>query len=400
MEGESDSVDAFETVFTRTTAGYFLREFCFSKTHFKPPTKSSEVELADFVIQLDDLLMVFQVKKRKDASTDPETERSWFERKVLKKATSQVRDTVSYLRDCPPEIANDRGRRISLPQTLDPNAIVKIVVFKGSDKLPIECARQRFHESKTAGFIHMITGNDWAALTATLVTPREIADYLRERESLCRAHPTQARAVSEKALVGHFIAEKGTSAPTPDLEAIVDRLIDDTDTFDLLGLLNLFPDRITTEAPAGTVKPHDMMDAGDDYYPIVREIAKLPRTDLAAFKSRFAWAWQRAGTYATPSFTRFVSSTGIGFVFAPVPKEFEAHAQNGLMNLITAHMYEQRLRRCIGSTFVNEGEWRFISWALLDQEWQHNSEMEEYLRENPLPAVREGAVPRYRLGDS
>jgi hypothetical protein len=86
-------------------------------------------------------------------------------------------------------------------------------------------------------------------------------------------------------------------------------------------------------------------------------------------------------------------------VFAPVPKEFEAQAQNGLMNFVAAHMYEQRLRRCIGCSFVNEGEWRFISWALLDQEWQHNAEMEEYLREHPLPEVREGVVPRYRLAD-
>src|ERR1700709_1457597 len=125
MGNEPENGDAFETVFTRTTAGYFLREFCFSKTHFKPPTKASEVELADFVIQLDELLMVFQVKEREDASTDPETELSWFERKVLKKATSQIRDTVSYLRDCPPEIANDRGRRISLPKTLNSDAVVK-----------------------------------------------------------------------------------------------------------------------------------------------------------------------------------------------------------------------------------------------------------------------------------
>lgn len=397
MEAEPDSAEAFETVFTRTTAGYFLREFCFSKTHFKPPTKTSEVELADFVIQLDELLMVFQVKEREDASTDPETERSWFERKVLKKATSQIRDTVAYLRDCPPEIANDRGRCISLPKTLDLNSVVKIVVFKGSENLPVECARQRFHESKTAGFIHMISAADWAALTVTLVTPREISDYLRERETVCRAYPAEARAVSEKALVGHFIAEMGASVPTPDLEVVVDRLVDETDTFDMLRFLNLFPDRITADAPAGMVKPHDMVDAGDDYYPIVLEIAKLPRTDLAAFKSRFAWAWQRAGTLARPLFTRFVSSTGIGFVFAPVPKELEAHAQNGLMNFVAAHMYEQRLRRCIGSSFVNEGEWRFISWALLDQEWQHNAAMEDYLRENPLPTVREGVVPRYRL---
>jgi hypothetical protein len=130
---------------------------------------------------------------------------------------------------------------------------------------------------------------------------------------------------------------------------------------------------------------------------MILEIAKLPRTDLAAFKSRFAWAWKNAGTYANPTFSRFVSSTGIGFVFAPVPKELEAQAQNGLMNFVSAHMYEQRLRRCIGASFVEDGKWRNISWALLDQEWKPNPAMDELLREDPLPAVRHDLAARHRI---
>lgn len=187
MSDAHQESDAFETVFTRTTAGYFLREFCFSSTEFTPPNQS-EVELADFVIQLDDLFMIFQMKTREEPSTDPENERSWFERKVIRKGTQQVRDTIRYLQDCPPVVANDRGRRIAMPAGIDPAMVVKIVVFNGSKNLPVDCARHRFHESKTAGFIHVIAAGDWAGIMNTLVTPREIADYLRMRESVCRAH--------------------------------------------------------------------------------------------------------------------------------------------------------------------------------------------------------------------
>src|SRR5258708_1968031 len=95
MVSNADRHDSFETVFTRSTAGFFLREFCFSSTEFSPPNQS-EVELADFIVQLDELLMIFQVKTREAESAHPDRERSWFEDKVIRRATRQVRDTVMY----------------------------------------------------------------------------------------------------------------------------------------------------------------------------------------------------------------------------------------------------------------------------------------------------------------
>jgi hypothetical protein len=393
---EADHQKSFETVFARSTTGFFLREFCFSSTEFSPPNQS-EVELADFVIQLDDLLMIFQVKTREAASADPDRERSWFEGKVIGKATRQVRDTVMYLRNYVPEIVNDRGRRIVMPSELDTETIIKIVVFNGGADLPVDCVRHRFHESRTAGFIHVIAASDWQKIMHTLVTPREIADYLRMRERMSRAYPAQVRAVSEKALVGQFIAEEENTIPSLTLEDAVDRLVDDRASFDILRFLNLFGDRITSDALPGTNTLADLRGAGADYYPIIREIAKLPRTDWTAFKERFELAWQRAGRYFDPPFMRMVSSTGIGFVFSPVPAGLENQAQNGLANFVAAHMYERRITRCIGAALVHEGAYRFIWWMMTDRPWKYSAEMEALLRERPLPDVRESVVPRYRL---
>jgi hypothetical protein len=219
------------------------------------------------------------------------------------------------------------------------------------------------------------------------------------RETVSRAYPARVRAVSEKALVGQFIAEEGNSIPRPEFEGAVDRLVDDRASFDLLRFLNLFGDRIVSEAPPGTSTPDDLRGAEVDYYPIIREIAKLPRTDVAAFKERFELAWRRAGKYYDPPFMRMVTSTGVGFVFSPVPAGLETKAQNALANFVAAHMYERRITRCIGAAFVDEGASRFIWWVMLDQEWKHNAEMEAFLREHPLSDVRELVVPRYRLVD-
>ncbi len=387
---------SFEAVFAGATAGFFLREFCFSSTEFVPPNKS-EVELADFVIQLDDLLMVFQVKARESTTADPERERSWFRDKVLKTATRQVRETVMYLLQCPPEIANDRGQRIALHSPVDSETILKIVVFSGSVNLPSDCVRHRFHVSRTAGFIHLIAASDWEQIMHTLVTPREIADFLRLRERVSLVYPVHVRQVSEKALVGQFIAEGHGAPPAAAFESVVDRVWDDRQSFDALRLLNLFGGRIVSDAPAGTITPADLHGASVDYYPIIRELAKLPRTDLAEFKQRFELAWRRAGGFFNPPFMRMVSSTGVGFVFSPVPEGLEHQAQNGLANFVAAHMYDRRLTRCIGVAFVNEGASRFVWWMMREQPWSYDPEMEAFLKENPLSTVRDSVVPRYRL---
>jgi hypothetical protein len=392
----ADHQSSFETVFARSTAGFFLREFCFSSTEFVPPNMS-EVELADFVIQLDDLLMIFQVKARDGATADPERERSWFRDKVLKTATRQVRDTVTYLRQYGPDIMNDRGRRVALPSAVDPGTILKIVVFNGSVDLPPDCVRHRFHDSRTAGFIHVIAASDWEQIMHTFVTPREIADYLRMRERVSRGHPAQVRAVSEKALVGQFIAEAHSAPPAAAFEGVVDRVVDDRESFDVLRFLNLFGDRVVADPPPGTITPVDLHGADVDYYPIIRELAKLPRTDLAQFKERFELAWRRAGRFYDPPFMRMVASTGVGFVFSPVPEGLERQAQNGLANFVAAHMYDRRLTRCIGAAFVNEGASRFVWWLMRDQPWEHDAQMEAFLQKNPLSTVRESVVPRYRF---
>jgi hypothetical protein len=156
---ETNHKDPFETLFAKTTAGFFLREFCASTTTFKPFQKS-EVELADFVIQFAELLMIFQLKSRTDSTEDPEQERAWFQRKVIKKGTRQIRDTISYLKAGPVVIANDRGRPLTLPANEALPPILKIVVFNGSAALPVECRQQRFYQSAEGGFIHVFEGLD------------------------------------------------------------------------------------------------------------------------------------------------------------------------------------------------------------------------------------------------
>lgn len=92
---------SFEDAVGHLNSDYFFREFTFSSNTFKP-NPNAELELADKVVWLDDLLILFQVKERNaPPSSTPEKERNWFEDEILRKATRQIRDTMSYLKNFP-----------------------------------------------------------------------------------------------------------------------------------------------------------------------------------------------------------------------------------------------------------------------------------------------------------
>jgi hypothetical protein len=68
---------------------YFFREFTFSKNTFRP-TANAELELADNIVWLDQILLIYQLKERNAAAAStPDAEQRWFKQKVLGKANRQ-----------------------------------------------------------------------------------------------------------------------------------------------------------------------------------------------------------------------------------------------------------------------------------------------------------------------
>ena len=120
---------------------FFFEEFTYSTNTFRP-VPSTELELADSIIWLDDMLVVFQLKEREKISkTLPAREARWFEKKVIGRGTRQIRDSVKYL-DVHRNIVlrNHRGHRLELKS----DAIAgmhKVICFLGNSHLPEVCRR-------------------------------------------------------------------------------------------------------------------------------------------------------------------------------------------------------------------------------------------------------------------
>lgn len=133
----------------------FWKEFTFAQNKFTPQP-GKELELADNLVWFGEYAFVLQLKQRGDETEDPEVERSWFREKVLKKATSQVRDTLRFLNEHEQiRVTNERAHAFDI-RGAELAGITKIVVFLGGRALPEDCWQTRYYFSRTAGFIHVL----------------------------------------------------------------------------------------------------------------------------------------------------------------------------------------------------------------------------------------------------
>jgi hypothetical protein len=270
----------FESAVGKLNAAYFFREFTFSTNTFKP-NPAKELELADKVVWLDDLMILSQIKERKaPQDTAAARERRGFTEEVVKKATRQIRDTLSYLKTYPHIKVRNNRRHVFDIARAQVTQVHKLVIYGPHPLLPMDCARKKYHRSTTAGvLIHLIHALAYHAILRTLITPVEIGEYLAFREGLADKWGEALSAVDEKALVGQYIRNLPDEKPDAVFEAYVDAVNQQSEDWDIARLIHLFPKRRTT--------PKNRRKQG---YAVLRELARLYRTDMAEFKKLFAFS--------------------------------------------------------------------------------------------------------------
>jgi hypothetical protein len=313
-------------------------------------------------------------------------EDKWFTKKVQGKATKQIRDTIGFIKNYDEIIlSNGRGDDFNIAT----NAITstqKIVLYSPTELLSDEKRRIKYHQSETAGIIHILSFESYKAIIKTLMTPAEVFEYLQFREELIEKHFERTNAVSEEALLGQYIVADKESIPDESFREVLFRIKVDIDSWDMTGVLHLFPDRITHTG------------SETDYYYIVREIAKLMRHELKVLKERFKLSMEasKEDKFKLPYRIAIPRLTS-GFVFIPLTVDMQAARRNALTNLTIAHKYDQKLEKCIGATFLYEKDgWFSVEWCFVRGSWESRPELDEMLKSSfPFRKVEEHVVPRY-----
>jgi hypothetical protein len=259
-------VPTLEEMLASANGWFFLKEFFFSNTKFAPPGRT-ELELADGIVLFEDVLIVFQAKAREQPTSDPASEEKWFEKRVSRDAVKQVNDTLAYLRDHDIVLRNDRGDEVALPRGLKGLRIVSLVLYAPGSALPPHLRLRKGRLSTTAGmFVHFLPADGYSRVLSTLFTLPEILDYFGHRCTWALKLGPDADRLYEKALVGHYLAGSDEVPANADARW-VDTLVDDTDAFQIVRILQNFRERSLEVMPAEAL--------GTSYYAILGELMKL-----------------------------------------------------------------------------------------------------------------------------
>ena len=254
--------------------------------------------------------------------------------------------------------------------------IRKIRIYSPSNNFPEELRYERFYNSSEIGLIHLFHVEDYYWICKYLLTPTEVDEYLEFRECYYLADPERSNLLPEQYLLAHFMETLETSYVNPRYIANLQHLKCNTDLFDLSYIIENFTNGTIHDNPA-------------EYYPIIREISKLNRTELYEFKKRFIKSIEvcEKNEFNTP-YRIYVPRTGCGFVFIPLHSSKLKYWKNALDNLVKAHRYEQKAKKCIGvsiSKNPNMSEYLQLYWNYIEGEWKYDTEVEILLRDNPSP---------------
>jgi hypothetical protein len=212
----------------------FWKEFTFAQNKFAPQP-GKELELADNLVWLGEYAFILQLKHREDETEDPDVERSWFRRKVLRNATTQVRDMLRFLGEhAQIRITNERGHPFDI-RGAEITEITKIIVFLGARALPHDCWQTRYYVSRTAGFMHVLAAHDYLGILEKLRVPEDIRRYFAYREQVIPKLCSAGFVIDESDIMGAYLS--GADVPTPTSRQVLHRFVQDLEAFDLSPLI-------------------------------------------------------------------------------------------------------------------------------------------------------------------
>lgn len=360
-----------EEIINQFNQSIFFKEFTYSKNEFK--AENLELELADHIVWLDDIFFIFQIKDRNP--TDNEDGAKWFQNKIINKAVKQIKNTIKYLNEYNHiPLLNNKGHEFNLSQTRELKKR-KVVVYDPAGNFPEEKRNLKFYNSSMIGLIHLFHTEDYSWICEFLQTPAEVEEYLGFRERLYESQQSKIVHLPEQYVLGHFLE-------TLEVDHLAARYINnvrdfnhDSDDYNISGIIYNFSNSLRlTNDPT-------------EYYLIIKEIAKLKRSEVREFKLRFNKAWKdcKQEDFELP-YRIYLPRTDCGFVFIPLPKSKASKWQTALSNFTLTHKYDQQARKCVGVVImphIEKGEnYIDMNWMYMEHEWLYDDLIEKELKDD------------------
>lgn len=358
-----------DNIVSEINLNVFFKEFTFNKNDFVE--SNNKIEFADNIVWLDRYFFIYQVKTRESEGNRDDS--AWFENKVLKKAVKQIKSTIKYLCEYPSiRIKNERGHTIDISEARDINPR-KIIIYTPLKELPQEKRFLKFYVSRKVGLIHLFHSEDYYWICRYLITPAEIDEYLEFREEFYSKHKLHLNRLPEQYLLGHFFETLSTDFIEPHFIENLIKIEKEIADFNISALIENFAKHIVKS------------QAETDYYKVLKEIAKLNRSEMAEFKRRYSLSWEmcRSNTFVKP-YVFYSPRTDCGFVFIPIPQEKCKHWKTAINNFTQAFKYDRRATKCIGvlmmEMVIDNQVSVDIYWEYLEFNWVYDEQLDFLLK--------------------
>lgn len=361
-----------EKIVSEINSNIFFREFTFSKNDFKELNTNQKLEFADSVVWIDEILFIYQIKER---NSTEKNDLKWFENKVLNKGVKQVKNTLYYLKEFRGiEIENEKGHKLDISETRFQN-LKKIIIYNPSKEFPEQLRFHKFYDSSDIGLIHLFHLEDYYWICKYLITPAEIEEYLTFREEFYHHMKKEIEQLPEQYMLGHFLETLDADHINPKYIENLKTNHDNSQDFDISFLIENFNREMKlTSGPT-------------EYYPIIKEIAKLNRAELKEFRKRFILTIKRCNeSEPVIPFRVYFPRTNCAFVFIPLGEKYSHHWKTALSNYTLAQKYDQKSDKCVGLVIyereINGKKYFEMFWEFIEAPWEFNAKVELLLKEN------------------
>ena len=359
-----------DDVTAHLSANVFTRTFSFSSAQL-PLITSPPLPLADQMVLVEGAGVIFQLCERHARGTPRAADlEQWFAGEVLKEGVDRIRNTREVLRSFGGiSLVNSRGHRISLSAAAlsDQAGLILYRALSASGFVT-----PRFRKSRAAGFVHIMRDRDYFGICEFLVTPCEVAEYLRFRQGILSRPEPVADNVREAALVGQFLFEELDAPADARYETAGRSFRGDPNT----SVFSYVMDNLTSQ-----IAKRDDEIVETVYQRILAEIAVLGRSELNEFRTQLRLALEavRADRFELPY--RLTSpTTGCGFLVLPGSAEFRLKAREALESLAAASKHELRLEKQVSIAMWRSGEIIDIDWVYTEGPNPPNAELDDRLK--------------------
>lgn len=151
---------------------FFLPQYIYTDVYAK--TGKQDNEFCDCLLEFDSVYIVIQIKERSEKATTSDEE--WFEKKVIKRAKKQLRDTMAFFADTTNTIFSKAGNL-----TIDRSkTIIPVIVFLNPN---LSSYKRLVRSESLDQVINIFSYADFETMLQTVVLPYDIVFYLQYRQA-------------------------------------------------------------------------------------------------------------------------------------------------------------------------------------------------------------------------